>query len=66
MHVWPQAPQLSPSLASLVQALPQRVCPDGHSQLPDWQVSPPPHAWPQVPQLASSVAIGVHALPHSV
>jgi hypothetical protein len=59
-------PQFELSVAVLVHAALQNVCPVGHRHVPDWQVSPPEHALPQVPQFALSVCVFVQVPAHDV
>jgi hypothetical protein len=39
----PHEPQFFPSALRLLHVLPQSVCPVPQTQLPSWQVAPPPH-----------------------
>jgi hypothetical protein len=66
VHAFPQVPQFESSVAVVVHALPQKVCPVGQAHTPATQDFPPLHTVLQVPQLALSVVVLVHVPLHDV
>jgi hypothetical protein len=65
-HAFPQAPQLSGSVAVSTQLPPQRLLPPLHWQLAVKQVAPVGQIAPQEPQLPASVAVSAQLPPHEV